>query len=111
MSKLRMVPGMIASIALAFLLCGFTEAFIGGRGLSQNQKFIERRETALSAGAGGNIFDAFMQFFDGRGDNNNDDEKKNEVDDNLPAGTTVLVSIPGRYYLRIKKSINSFLLC
>ena len=103
---------MIASIALAFLLCRSTEAFISGRGLSQNQKFIERREIALSAGASGNIFDAFMQFFDGREDNNNDDEKKkNEVDDNLPAGTTVLVSIPGRYYLRIKKSINSFLLC
>ena len=87
----------------------YTLAFIHDRAgrsfptLMKNKNcHVERKRSCSSSSTSlgaGDIFDSFRQLWGGQDDNNRngDDEKdlSNVVDDDIPAGTTVLASIPG----------------
>jgi hypothetical protein len=87
-----------------------TNAFINGRGLSPSpyQKCLK----GSSALGSGDIFDSFRKLLAGDDDRDED----SDIDDDLPAGTTLLASIPGVFaiiesiIMKVLKALNFALL-
>jgi hypothetical protein len=72
------------------------DAFMnGGRALSPRpDQICSKSSSALGSG---DFFEGFRRLFQGGDDGGNEDS---DVDENLPAGTTILASIPGASSLK-----------